>query len=123
VLAIGTRLEHFQKAFRLHDLPAGSVVRIVNEAGVVIADTMEGPDAIGRNLGHVASVARHLAAKEASEVVVWPDSVERITGSSTAHSAPWLVSSGYPRILRLRPWFRASPGAACSAPRPCWRRS
>ena len=33
----------------------------------------------------LADVTRHLAAKDASEVAVWPDGVERITGLATAH--------------------------------------
>src|SRR4029453_15358336 len=82
VVAVGTLLERFQDALRVQGLPPGSVVRIVNENGIVIAQSVDGPRWIGRNLGGSASVARHLAKKEISEVVVWPDGVERITGSS-----------------------------------------
>jgi diguanylate cyclase (GGDEF)-like protein/PAS domain S-box-containing protein len=96
VLAIGTQLTLFQDAFRMQRLPPGSVVRIVNERGIVVAQSENGPDWIGRDLSASDDVARHLAAKEASEVEVWADQVERITGSSTAHQAPWLVSVGLP---------------------------
>jgi diguanylate cyclase (GGDEF)-like protein/PAS domain S-box-containing protein len=96
VLAIGTQLKLFQDAFRMQGLPPGSVVRIVNEHGIVIAQSKNGPNWIGRDLSDSEHVARHLAAKEASEVEVWGDHVQRITGSSTAHQAPWLVSVGLP---------------------------
>jgi len=96
VIAIGTQLKLFQDAFRMQGLPAGSVVRIVNEHGIVVAQSENGPNWIGRDLSDSEYVVRHLAAKEASEVEVWADHVERITGSSTAHQAPWLVSVGLP---------------------------
>jgi len=96
VLAIGTQLRLFQDAFRMQGLPPGSVVRIVNEHGIVVMQSENGPYWIGRDLSQSESVARHLAAKEASEIVVWSDHVRRITGSSTAHQAPWLVSVGLP---------------------------
>jgi diguanylate cyclase (GGDEF)-like protein/PAS domain S-box-containing protein len=101
VLAIGTQLEHFQDALRIQRLPPGSVVRVVNEDGVVIAHSKDPADWIGRDLGKEESVAQHLAAKEASGIVKWPDGVERITGSATARHAPWLVSVGLPRDVAL----------------------
>src|SRR5262249_51692776 len=96
IITVGTRLAHFQEALRVQGLPAGSVVRIVNENGVIIAQSVDGPRWIGRDLSASESVARHIAAKQISEVVTWPDDVERITGSATAHVAPWLVSVGLP---------------------------
>jgi diguanylate cyclase (GGDEF)-like protein/PAS domain S-box-containing protein len=96
VIAIGTQLQLFQEAFRMQGLPPGSVVRIVNERGIVVAQNENGPDWIGRDLSAAEQVARHLAAKEASAVEDWADHVRRFTGSSTAHQAPWLVSVGLP---------------------------
>jgi PAS domain S-box-containing protein len=96
VLVAGTILEHFQDALRVKELPRGSVVTIANQKGIVIARSVDGPNWIARDISQSAQVMRHLAAKDISEVVVWPDGVERITGSATAHSAPWLVSVGLP---------------------------
>src|ERR1700730_6772085 len=96
VLAIGTQLKLFQDAFRMQGLPPGSVVRIVNEHGIVVAQSQNGPNWIGRDLSDSEYVARQLAAKESSEIEVWGDHIQRITGSSTAHQAPWLVSVGLP---------------------------
>src|SRR5262249_23928584 len=96
VIAVGTVLERFQDALRVQGLPAGSVVRIISDNGTVIAQSVDGRRWIGRNISKSASVARHLAKKEISELVVWPDGIERITGSSMAHTAPWLISVGLP---------------------------
>ncbi len=96
VLVSGTRLDHFQDALRVKDLPAGSVVAVIDQKGVVVARTPDGADWIGRDLRKSETIARHLAAKEISEVAVWPDGVERITGSATAHTVPWLISVGLP---------------------------
>jgi diguanylate cyclase (GGDEF)-like protein/PAS domain S-box-containing protein len=96
VLAIGTRLKYFQDILRAHELPIGSIVRIVNEHGIVIARSVDSANWIGRDLSGFEYVARHIAAKEASEIVLWSDNVERITSSSTARTVPWLVSIGLP---------------------------
>jgi diguanylate cyclase (GGDEF)-like protein/PAS domain S-box-containing protein len=96
VLTVGTWLEHFQHALIDKRLPPGSVLRIVNENGIVIARSDEAVSPTGRDLSAFTPVARHLAAKEISEVVPWSDGVERITGSSTAQQVPWLVSVGLP---------------------------
>jgi diguanylate cyclase (GGDEF)-like protein/PAS domain S-box-containing protein len=116
VLAIGTQLEHFQDALRMERLPRGSVVRIVNQEGVVLAYSQDSSNWIGRSLATEPSVARHMATKEASEILKWPDGIERITGSAKAGFAPWLVSVGFPTDVALAPIIsRLSWGAAFSA--------
>jgi len=94
VLVAGTRLEHFQDALRVGGLPPGSIVRIVNEHGVVVAQSLNGPSWIGRVVADFDHTAGRLGVKEASGIESWPDRVERITGSSSAHRAPWLISVG-----------------------------
>ncbi len=96
VIAVGTQLKLIQDAFRLQALPAGSIVRVVDQHAMVVAESSNGPDWIGRDLSGWDHVARHMAAKETSEIEFWPDHIQRITGSSTAHQAPWLVSVGLP---------------------------
>ena len=96
VLATGAVLNHFQDALRIQNLPPGSVVRVIDENGIVIAQSVDGPNWIGRDLSNAGYIRRHLAAKEISEVTRWGDNVDRITGSATAHLAPWLVSVGLP---------------------------
>ncbi|MEA2939236.1 MAG: hypothetical protein QOC56_2740 [Alphaproteobacteria bacterium] len=96
VLAVGTKLENFQDALGVGRLPPGSIVRVVNEHGIVLSQSIDGMNWIGRDVSMVPNVMRHLAAKEISEVIRWPDDVERITGSAMATHAPWLVSVGLP---------------------------
>jgi diguanylate cyclase (GGDEF)-like protein/PAS domain S-box-containing protein len=96
VIAAGLQLENLQDALRVQALPAGSVMSIVDDKGVVIVRSADGQNWLGRDLGKSPMVMRHLAAREISEVAVWPDGVERITGSATAHIVPWQVSVGLP---------------------------
>jgi diguanylate cyclase (GGDEF)-like protein/PAS domain S-box-containing protein len=96
VIAVGTKLAHFQEALRMQQLPAGSVVRIVNEKGIVVAQSDNGANWIGRDLSSAEDVAQALSAREFSAVARWPDGVQRITGSTTAHRVPWVVSVGFP---------------------------
>src|SRR5262249_39524819 len=77
VVTVGTVLEHFQDALRVKDLPDGSVVSIINQDGDVIARSVDSAKWVGRNVAKWPSIARHLAAKEGSEPVMWPDGIER----------------------------------------------
>ena len=96
VLAVGTRLEQFEGALDTSRLPPGSVVRVMDEHGIVIAQSLDGATWIGRDLSSLPDVARHLAAADSSELVRWPDGIDRITGSALAGQVPWLVSVGLP---------------------------
>jgi diguanylate cyclase (GGDEF)-like protein/PAS domain S-box-containing protein len=96
VLLTGTLISKFQDAIRFDHLPAGSVVRILNDKGIVVASFPDPPGVVGRDLSKLDAVARHLQAKEGGEVLTWSDNVPRFTGYSTAHRAPWLVSVGFP---------------------------
>ena len=96
VLAVGTKLARFQNALRIQHLPAGSIVRIVNQNGIVVANSDNPSRWIGRNLISSQDVAQALTAKESSAITRWPDQVKRITASATAHRVPWVVSVGLP---------------------------
>ena len=96
VLVVGTRISKFRDAIRIDHLPADSVVRILNDKGVVVAAFLEAPGQIGRDLSRLDAAVRHLQTKELSEVSTWSDKVPRFTGYSTAHRAPWLAIVGFP---------------------------
>jgi diguanylate cyclase (GGDEF)-like protein/PAS domain S-box-containing protein len=96
VIGVGLQLENLQDALRVQVLPAGSVMSIVDDKGVIIVRNTDGPHWLGRDVSGSSMVMRHLAAKEISEIAVWPDGVERITGSATAQIVPWQVSVGLP---------------------------
>jgi diguanylate cyclase (GGDEF)-like protein/PAS domain S-box-containing protein len=115
VIGIGIQIEHFQKALRVHDLPAGSVVQIINDAGMVILRSVDGSGWVGRELPENEIAALHSASTEARAAVLWPDHVERITGSATLGEVPWLVSVGLPTQLVLaKVASRLAWGAAAS---------
>ena len=101
VLSAGILLERFQDALNTHALPAGSVVQIINEFGIVVTRNVDSAKWVGRNLSSDPRVARHRAARETSEATRWADNVDRITGSATANLIPWLVSVGLPIDVAL----------------------
>jgi diguanylate cyclase (GGDEF)-like protein/PAS domain S-box-containing protein len=96
VIIIGTLISKFQDAIRVDQLPAGSIVRVLNDAGILVAAFPDTPGRVGSDLSHFEAVARHLREKEAGEISTWSDNVPRFTGYSTAHRAPWLISVGVP---------------------------
>jgi diguanylate cyclase (GGDEF)-like protein/PAS domain S-box-containing protein len=95
IIGVGIQIEHFQNALTLHDLPAGSIVQIISRDGSII---LRNDDAgwVGRRLSDSDFAALHSASNEASAAVLWPDHIERITGSAAMVAAPWLVSVGLP---------------------------
>jgi diguanylate cyclase (GGDEF)-like protein/PAS domain S-box-containing protein len=99
VIAIGTLLKQFQDIFRMQQLPAGSIVRIVDQKGVVVAQSDNGAKWIGRNLAGLGDAVLAAAASDASAIVRWPDGVARITASTTGHRVPWVVSIGLPTAV------------------------
>jgi diguanylate cyclase (GGDEF)-like protein/PAS domain S-box-containing protein len=96
VLTVSIRLTRFQELLRLDGLPAGSVVKIVNDQGVVIAWMPGGANWIGQDLSKQEGLARQRIGGESRGIVPWADGVERITGFSTATLAPWVVAVGLP---------------------------
>src|SRR5262249_23188606 len=95
-LGRGPHPPRFPNALRIQHLPAGSIVRIVNHSGIVVASSDNPSLWIGRDLKSAQDVAQALAAEESSGVIRWPDQIERITGSASVHRAPWVVSVGLP---------------------------
>jgi diguanylate cyclase (GGDEF)-like protein/PAS domain S-box-containing protein len=96
VLLVGILLDRFQDAFRVRELPAGSVIQITNENGVVITRSVDASQWVAANLQEGEYGANFSALKKASGAALWPDNVERITASAPTMRAPWLVSVGLP---------------------------
>ena len=99
VIAIGTKLTQFQDVFRIERLPPGSIVRIVDQKGVVVAQSDNGAKWIGRNLAGLGDAVLAAAASDSPAVVRWPDGVERITASTSGNRVPWVVSIGLPTAI------------------------
>ena len=97
VLVVGTWLDQFQNALRLQDLPAGTIVSIVNQKGTIIARSRDSPKWVGRDVSDWHNLARHFVEKEGSDISVWTsDGIERVNAFSVAHRAPWMVLVGQP---------------------------
>jgi len=96
VLLTATFVRGFQDVLRVNQLPPESLVRIISDGGIVIGSIPDAPDWTGRDLSGVQPVARHIQQKEASEVVTWLDGVPRITATSAARRAPWIVTVALP---------------------------
>jgi diguanylate cyclase (GGDEF)-like protein/PAS domain S-box-containing protein len=95
VLTVGPVLDGFRETLKLHALPPGSAISIINVQGIVIAaDT---GNWIGRR-GDWGHLSQRLAAKEGSDISNWVqrDNVERVNGFTMAHRVPWLVTVGVP---------------------------
>jgi len=102
VIAIGTSLEKFQRALTEKGV-TGTVVRLVNESSVVISEGITGENDLGRELVTFEQGVRHIAPRDAAEVLRWSDGVERITGSAGSQRTRWLVSLGLPMQSVLAP--------------------
>jgi diguanylate cyclase (GGDEF)-like protein/PAS domain S-box-containing protein len=98
VLTVGPVLDHFQDTLKLHELPAGSAIAIVNLQGIIIAANSDAW--IGRRADGGRLPAR-MAAREGSDISSWAqrDNVERVNGFTIAHRVPWLVTVGVPTAI------------------------
>jgi diguanylate cyclase (GGDEF)-like protein/PAS domain S-box-containing protein len=115
VIAAGTQLDHFQDALRIQQLPAGAVVSVVNQKGIVIARSVDGAQWIGRDVSTWRHLAKHFAEKEGSDVGNWSHSRndDRLTAFTTARRTPWLVIIGLPKNVAFAiTAFRLATAAA-----------
>src|ERR1700680_1314870 len=98
VLTVGPVLDQFQDTLKLHELPAGSAIAIVNLQGIIIAANSDAW--IGRRADGGRLPAR-MAAREGSDISSWAqrDNVERVNGFTIAHRVPWLITVGVPTAI------------------------
>jgi diguanylate cyclase (GGDEF)-like protein/PAS domain S-box-containing protein len=97
VLAVGTWLDQFPEALRIQDLPAGTIVTVINQKGIVVSRSVDGPKWIGHDAGAWRATVEHLGMQEGSQITRWgSDNIERMTAFSKVHRAPWLVNVGQP---------------------------
>ncbi|HEY2226570.1 MAG TPA: hypothetical protein VGI22_02305, partial [Xanthobacteraceae bacterium] len=70
-MGAGTVLEHFQDVLQIKDLPASTIVSIVNQKGIVIGRSEDSADWVGRDVSNWRNLAAHFAAREGSDVNSW----------------------------------------------------
>jgi len=97
VLVVGTWLDQFQEALRIQDLPAGTIVSVINQKGVIVSRSVDSAKWIGRDATGWRSSSQHRGTQEGSEITRWQsDGIERITAFAHVHRAPWVVNVGQP---------------------------
>jgi diguanylate cyclase (GGDEF)-like protein/PAS domain S-box-containing protein len=97
VLVVGTWLDQFQDALRIQALPAGTIVTVLNQKGVIVSRSVDPQKWIGRDAGGWTDTAEHMEMEEGSQITRWrSDNIERITAFAKVHRAPWLVNVGQP---------------------------
>jgi diguanylate cyclase (GGDEF)-like protein/PAS domain S-box-containing protein len=97
VLVVGTWLDKFPEALRIQELPAGTIVTVINQKGIVVSRSVDGEKWIGRDVGAWRDTARHMTMQEGSQISRWTsDDIERITAFAKVRRAPWLVNVGQP---------------------------
>src|SRR5258708_11233521 len=103
VLVVGTWLDQFPEALRIQELPAGTIVTVINQKGLVVSRSVDGEKWIGRDVGAWRQPAQHLTMQEGSQISRWiSDDIERITAFSKVRRAPWLVNIGQPTHAAFR---------------------
>jgi len=91
------RLPHLET----RDLPAGSMIMILDERGVVLAHTPDYDAWVGRDLSGLPYVQEALQRRLGSGEMVSADGVSRLSAFTTPTRAPWLVYVGLPSEIVL----------------------
>lgn len=100
VLNVTTRLDRLPR-LETRDLPAGSMIMILDERGVVLAHTPDYNAWVGRDLSGLPYVQEALQRRLGSGEMVSADGVTRLSAFITPTRAPWLVYVGLPSEIVL----------------------
>jgi diguanylate cyclase (GGDEF)-like protein/PAS domain S-box-containing protein len=88
-------------------LPAGSVITMIDQRGVILARSIDPDRWIGQSVaterGIMTGLAQGEGARESQDSL---DGVSRIGGFTTAHAVPWFVYVGIPSEVALAPLRR-----------------
>ncbi len=103
VVSMSTRLTSFQQLLVPERLPAGSVMTLVNEQGVVLARSSEPEKWVGRNFSAGPNFQRAVMEREFSAETVAFDGITRLSSYTTARRAPWIIYVGIPTETALVP--------------------
>jgi signal transduction histidine kinase/CheY-like chemotaxis protein/HPt (histidine-containing phosphotransfer) domain-containing protein/HAMP domain-containing protein len=97
VIVTGMRLARIAEIVGSTKLPSGSIVRVLNENGIVIGRT-DRPELTGRDLSNDATVRDHIGRGQSGDEAIWYDGKSRATATVTAQIVPWVVTVGLPGV-------------------------
>ena len=100
VLNAATRLDRLPR-LEMRDLPAGSLVMVLDQRGTVLAHSPDYELWVGRNLSDQPYVRDALLRRRGAGELVSADGVTRLSAYTTATKAPWLVYVGLPSEIVL----------------------
>ena len=103
ILAMTIDLVRYQSAFGGVNLPPGSVVKILDDNGTVIARWPEPEKWVGKNLRGTEIIDLVLATREGQAQVRGVDGVERVYGFTTIPIANWHAYAGIPTDVVYAP--------------------
>lgn len=101
VVSMSTLLERFQDLLAPTGLPAGSVMTVLNEQGIVLARSVDTQKWVGANLSASPNFRRTQVEREFVDETVASDGVTRLAGYTTARAVPWVVYVGIPGNIAL----------------------
>jgi signal transduction histidine kinase len=100
MLNAATRLDRLPR-LETRDLPAGSVVMILDQQGTVLAHSPDYDAWVGRNLMDQTYIREALQHQHGTGELASADGVTRLSAYTTATRAPWLVYVGLPSEIVL----------------------
>lgn len=103
VVSVSLRLENFQSLLKAEQLPAGSVVTLLNESNVVLARTHDAAGWVGKNLSDVQVVRSIGRRQEGGIEGASADGVILLAGFTRLHKVPWWIYAGTPQSIALAP--------------------
>jgi nitrate/nitrite-specific signal transduction histidine kinase len=100
MLNAATRLDRLPR-LETRDLPAGSMVMVLDQRGVVLAHSPDYDFWVGRDLSQQDFVQQALTQRQGTAEPVSADGVTRLSAYVTATRVPWLVYVGLPSEIVL----------------------
>ncbi|MGE5651414.1 MAG: PAS domain S-box protein [Bacillota bacterium] len=102
VVSASTLLERFQHIFAQEQLPAGSVITLIDQNGVVLARSVDPEKWIGANVSDSLAVRESFSRGDGTKESVSLDGVKRLSAFTKLERVPWLVYVGIPSDVALQ---------------------
>jgi diguanylate cyclase (GGDEF)-like protein/PAS domain S-box-containing protein len=108
VVAASTRLARLVDLLNPEgNLPAGSVIALIDQRGVVLARSIDHDRWVGQSLAAHTQIMANIARREGTaDIEAGLDGISRLAGFTTARAVPWFVYVGVPTAAALAPLQR-----------------